>query len=67
MVPVVSDLSFVNGWQPGLDLSPCYVRRSEDRLCEPHFQSSTALSGVRVCARDYLGAGTFLIRNQDKS
>ena len=35
MVPAVSDLSFVNGWQPGSVLSPCYVGQSEDRLCEP--------------------------------
>ena len=32
MVPAVSDLSFVNGWQPGSVLSPCYVGQSEDRL-----------------------------------
>ena len=46
MVPMVSDLSFVNGWQPGSDLSPCYVQRLEDRLCEPQFHRSTVLSGV---------------------
>ena len=34
-----------------------YVRQTEDRLCEPHFQRSTALSGVRVDVQDYLGAG----------
>ena len=49
--------SVVNGWQAGPVLSPGYVRRSEDRLCEPHFQRSTALSGVRVDVQDYLGAG----------
>ena len=47
----------VNGCQAGSVVSPGYVRRSEDRLCEPHFQRSTALSGVRVYAQDYLGAG----------
>ena len=66
MVPAVSDLSFVNGWQPGPVLSPGYVRWSEDRLCEPHFQRSTALSDVRVYGQDYLGAGIFPLRNQDK-
>ena len=34
-----------------------YARQSEDRLSEPHFQRSTALSGVRVYVQDYLGAG----------
>ena len=34
MVPAVSDLSFFNGWQPGSVLSPYYVGRSEDRLCQ---------------------------------
>ena len=57
MVPAVSDLSFVNGWQPGSVLSLGYVRQSEDRLGEPHFQRSTALSGVGVYSQDYLGAG----------
>ena len=37
--------------------APGYVRRSEDRLCEPRSPRSTALSGVRVYAQDYLGAG----------
>ena len=43
-----------------------YVRQSEDRLCEPRFQRSTALSGVGAYAQDYLGAGIFPLRNQDK-
>ena len=34
MVPAVSDLSFVNGWQPGSVPFPGYVGRSEDWLCE---------------------------------
>ena len=37
--------------------SPGYIRQSNDRLCEPRFQRSTALSGVRVYAQDYLGTG----------
>ena len=44
--------------QTGSARSPgVYVRRSGDRLCEPRFKRSTALSGVRVHAQDYLGAG----------
>ena len=46
---------------------PDSVGSTEDRLCEPRFQRSTALSGVRVFAQDYLDAGTFPRRNQDKS
>ena len=46
---------------------PGYVRRSEDRFCEPPFQSfQGALSGVRVFGQDYLGAGIFPPRNQNK-
>ena len=41
----------------GLFCPSGYVDRSEHRLCEPHFQRSTTLSGVRVYAQDYLGAG----------
>ncbi len=49
--------SVANGSQTGSVLPPSYVRQSEDRLCEPRFQRSTALSGVQVFAQDYLGAG----------
>ena len=34
-----------------------YVGSTQDRLCEPQCRRSTALSGVRVFAQDYLGAG----------
>ena len=37
--------------------SGVYVRQSEDRLSEPQFQRSMALSGVPVLAQDYVGAG----------
>ena len=47
----------VNGWQTESVQSPGYVGQSEDRLCEPPFQRSTAHSGVRVYAQDHLGAG----------
>ena len=36
---------------------PGYVGSPEDRLCEPQCRRSMALSGVRVFAQDYLGAG----------
>ena len=36
---------------------PGYVDWSEDRLCEPRCQRSTAFSVVRVYVQDYLGAG----------
>ena len=44
------ELGTIGGWGP-FSL-PVYARRSEDRLCEPHFQRSTALSGVRVYDQD---------------
>ena len=47
--------------------APGYVGSTEDRLCEPHFQSSTVLSDVRVYGQNYLGAETSPLRNQDKS
>ena len=60
--------SVVNGWQTDPFCPPSYVRRSEDRLREPPFQSfQGAVSGVRVYAQDYLGAGISPRRNQDKS
>ena len=59
--------SVANGSQTGSVLPPSYVRQSEDRLCEPHFQSfQGAVSGVRVYAQGYLGAGISPLRNQDK-
>ncbi len=50
----------------GSALPPGYIRQPEYRLCEPRFLRSTALSGVRVFAQDYFGAGIFPLRNQDK-
>ena len=60
--------SVVNSWQKGPFSPPGYVRQSEDQLREPPFQSfQGAVSGVRVYAQDYLGAGISPRRNQDKS
>ena len=36
----------VSSWQTGSFCSPGYVGSTQERLCEPHFQRSTALSGV---------------------
>ena len=46
--------------------TPGYVDSTQDRLCEPNFQRSTAPSGVQVYGQDYLGAGMSPLRNQDK-
>ena len=34
-----------------------YVAQTQDRLCEPHLQRSTAFSSLRVYVQDYVGAG----------
>ena len=48
----------VNSWETGVSSAPPgYVQRSEGRFCEPQFQPSPALPGLRAYAQDYLGAG----------
>ena len=66
MVPAVSDLSFVNGWQPGPVLSPGLrpaVRRPVVRTAFSAFNGPFRFASL---CPGYLGTGILPRRNQDK-